>query len=313
MTCDFVSIIVPVFNEEKDLEKCLESLRDQKYPKDRYEIIVVDNGSTDRSVDIAHRYTNKVYERRGVKVGGVRNYGAEKANGSIFAFIDGDCVAGPYWISKAVEALQSEKVGAVGGGCLLRSSPSWVELGWKFDATAETKKVGALAGGSFIIKKSVFFEFDGFDEFINAGEDTKLSRSIGDAGLELWFISECFVIHYGYPTTISGFLKREIWHSSSYLRSNYGLKDRTFVSVILFTFSFFFFIAWCFFGGWVTLALSSFLILSPCAFLAKRLFVDKESLGMGMVTIYAISVIFLYYVGRSYGMLIGLISDPYEH
>lgn len=90
----------------------------------------------------------------------------------------------------------------------------------------------SLIGGSFILKKNLFDILNGFDEKINAGEDTRLSKKITNTGLALWFVSDCAVVHLGFPRTVRDFARRQFWHSSSYLKSNNGLKDKTFIAVI---------------------------------------------------------------------------------
>jgi 1,2-diacylglycerol 3-alpha-glucosyltransferase len=83
-----VSIIIPALNEEKYIEKTLKSVRRQTYPK--IEVIVVDNGSTDRTGEIAKKYANKVIveEKRGIGI--ARNRGAKEAKGDILLFLDAD-------------------------------------------------------------------------------------------------------------------------------------------------------------------------------------------------------------------------------
>ncbi len=299
----YVSIVVPVFNESKDLGECLRALLCQEYPKDRYEVIVVDNGSTDNSVGIAKKFTDKVFIKEGVKVGGVRNFGVMQAKGEILAFIDGDCVATDKWLSKAVEVLANEKVGGVGGGCLLRDRPSWVERGWKLNSVKETRRVKALAGGSFIMKRALFDQLGGFNEVINAGEDTKLSVDIADQGFELWFLAECYVVHLGYPTTLRGFFQREFWHASSYLKSNYGFKDKMFLTVILFLFSMASLLVYFFTDFPLALWGSVFVIICPLAFFINQ--IKSQSLkGVPIESLFFSFVLsFVYYFGRAGGFV----------
>src|SRR5690554_7672009 len=79
----FCSIIIPALNEEKDIAACLTSLSKQTYPRDCYEIIIVDNGSTDLTKAIASKYADHVLEKANCNVGAVRNYGVEKSTGEI--------------------------------------------------------------------------------------------------------------------------------------------------------------------------------------------------------------------------------------
>ena len=84
-----VSVIVPTRNSEKFIGKCLESISKQTYS--RIEIIVVDNNSTDRTKEIAKKFTKKVYNK-GPERSAQRNYGAKMSKGSFVLFIDSDMV-----------------------------------------------------------------------------------------------------------------------------------------------------------------------------------------------------------------------------
>ena len=84
-----VSIIVTTKREEKNIGNCLESIRKQTYPKEKIEMIVVDNNSTDRTREIAEKYTNKVYIK-GPERSAQRNYGIRNAKGQYILFLDAD-------------------------------------------------------------------------------------------------------------------------------------------------------------------------------------------------------------------------------
>lgn len=89
----FVSILIPTRNNEGDIERCLRSLNSLDYPKDRYEAIVVDGHSTDRTVDIAKSLNAKVVYDLGGGKGRVHglNAGIDCAEGDYIAFTDADC------------------------------------------------------------------------------------------------------------------------------------------------------------------------------------------------------------------------------
>ena len=79
----FVSIIVPARNEAGYIKRCLTSLQSQSYPRQEYEIILVDNGSADDTILIGRQYADIVLSMPGVHVSAVRNFGAKNARGSI--------------------------------------------------------------------------------------------------------------------------------------------------------------------------------------------------------------------------------------
>jgi glycosyltransferase involved in cell wall biosynthesis len=103
-----ISVIVPAYNEEQNIAKCLESLSMQTVQRDSYEIIVVDGGSKDRTREIAAEYADMVFIQTSKKVGGARNDGAQKARGDIIATTDADCIIPPDWLSVIMAAFNRD-------------------------------------------------------------------------------------------------------------------------------------------------------------------------------------------------------------
>lgn len=102
------SIIVPFLNEEKHIETCILSLISQDFPKNKYEILMVDNGSTDNSVKIINKYPQiKLLKetRRGDAL--ARNKALSKAKGKYIAFTDADCLVTKNWLSLAQRSVTS--------------------------------------------------------------------------------------------------------------------------------------------------------------------------------------------------------------
>jgi len=93
-----ISVIVPSYNEEANIARCLESLCNQTIPRDEYEIIVVDGNSKDNTREIAERYADLVFIQTSAKVGGARNDGVIRSRGEIIATTDADCVLPPNWL-----------------------------------------------------------------------------------------------------------------------------------------------------------------------------------------------------------------------
>jgi glycosyltransferase involved in cell wall biosynthesis len=104
-----VSIIVPTYNSAKFTGECLESIKNQTYPQDKIEIIVVDNNSTDGTKDIARKYTEKVFNK-GPERSAQRNYGVKQGIGEYVAIIDSDMRLSERVIEKAVEKIKENGV-----------------------------------------------------------------------------------------------------------------------------------------------------------------------------------------------------------
>ncbi len=102
----FISVIVPVYNSEEFLEACIQGLLAQCYPEGAYEIIMVDNNSTDGSIGIISRYPRiRLFREQRQGAYAARNRGLEKAKGSIIAFTDSDCIPDADWLNHIAEAM----------------------------------------------------------------------------------------------------------------------------------------------------------------------------------------------------------------
>ncbi len=105
-----ISVVVPSYNEEERIEGCLASLSRQTIPRSRYEIIVVDGGSKDRTREIAERYADRVFIQTSPKVGGARNDGAAAAQGNILVTTDADTYLPPDWLERIEQGFADPRV-----------------------------------------------------------------------------------------------------------------------------------------------------------------------------------------------------------
>ena len=91
-----ISVIIPALNEEKKIGECLLSLKNQSYQ--RFEVIVIDGGSEDRTKEISEKYDAIVIDQRSETIGGARREGSLHARGNVLAFTDADTIADPNWL-----------------------------------------------------------------------------------------------------------------------------------------------------------------------------------------------------------------------
>ncbi|OGK18415.1 hypothetical protein A3G67_03180 [Candidatus Roizmanbacteria bacterium RIFCSPLOWO2_12_FULL_40_12] len=103
-----VSVIITTKNEEKNIENCLLSIQGQKFPKSQIEIIVVDNHSTDDTTTITRKYTHQIYQK-GPERSAQRNYGARKAKGKYYLYLDADMALSPSVIEECVKKMEKNK------------------------------------------------------------------------------------------------------------------------------------------------------------------------------------------------------------
>jgi len=190
-----ISVIIPTFNEEKYLETTLKALRNQSYAK-KFEIIVADGGSRDRTVRIARKYADKVVvTSRGVSKG--RNAGALVSKGDVLVFIDADTV--PY--GNALNELESamRHRGVVGATCPVMPMSSiaadWLQaLALKtITKLSLTTKRPVIPGICIACRRDAFERIGGFDESINVNEDADFVMRLRRFG-KIGFAEYTFVL-----------------------------------------------------------------------------------------------------------------------
>lgn len=205
-----VSVIVPTWNEEKYLPKCLHSLRNQTGSKP-LEIIVVDGRSTDRTLEIAKKYSDKILVEPSKPVGAARNIGAKHASGGILAFIDADTRACENWLEEIDHTFKTNPraVGVTGAtlpyeGGRLDQLAYHVATGW---VQRLSLRLGLphVAGFNCAYGKQAFWEAGGFDGHRQLSEDIGLSLRIRHQGQILFnpemlaYTSLRRIKNYGYP------------------------------------------------------------------------------------------------------------------
>ncbi len=182
-----VSVVIPAFNESKNIHKTLESLLAQTY-KD-FELIVVDNSSTDNTSEIANMYGAKVIYEPKKGVTHARQTGFLAAKGEIIISTDADAIHPPDWIERIVKIMDSDpSLVAVGGIAYLHSGPLSARLAAKYLFYPFLVIDKLLSGGwnlsgfSMAVKKDAFLRTGGFDPNLNIGEDIDLSKKLRKLG-----------------------------------------------------------------------------------------------------------------------------------
>lgn len=296
-----ISVIVPAKNERVHIEKCLIALINQDYDNESYEIIVIDNGSSDDTVDIVKKFDNvRLILCPSGPVGRVRNKGAECAKGSILAFIDADCIAPADWL-KAIN-LWVKDGHVVGGGAKLPSPSNNIEKFWLLEGPDGHSLPKELIGASIAITKNDFEAVQGFNESLPSGEDSDISMRIKRLNISVKISREFSVVHLGNAKTTGAFIKRQMWHGENYSFSlNRRIKEPIFILTTLWTVSFYQLIFALFLESNVTFPLA-LIVLIPALLCAKRIF--RSGCGarklLGLPYIYYLDL--LYVVGRSLGM-----------
>jgi glycosyltransferase involved in cell wall biosynthesis len=177
-----VSIIVPAYNEEAFLEPTLRALHAAAAGLGApYEIIVVDDGSTDRTAAIAREQGARVVAVHVRQIAAARNAGARAAQADLLIFVDADTLVPASVLTQAVAAMRS---GAVGGGAAARMTdghPRWAQ--WLLVAVSWMMCRVRWAAGCFVFaRRDAFERAGGFDERYFASEEIHFSRAVKRLG-----------------------------------------------------------------------------------------------------------------------------------
>lgn len=197
----FVSVIVPVYNAAATLPGCLEALWQQTYPRDRYELIVVDDGSTDDSAQLGAAGGARVVSEGKLGKSGARNRGAERARGELLLFTDADCEPIPTWIEKMVAPFQTDpQVAGVKGAYLSRQRElvarfTQIEVEERYDRMARQETISFIDTYAAGYRRDVFLAHGGFDETLPEVEDQDLSFRLARAGKKMVFVPDARVYH----------------------------------------------------------------------------------------------------------------------
>ncbi len=187
-----VSVIIPTYQEGRYIGSLLRRLAGLKYPT---EIIVVDSGSTDGTVETAKLFTENVYKINQRGIAKARNYGACRSNGEILVFLDADVTPPSDFVEKTLRAFQNSMV--VGATCnIVPRQPRILELfffGFYNKLIQVSTFLKPHSRGEFLaMRRKCFLEIGGFNEHLPCVEDHDLALRVSRLG-KFVFISELSV------------------------------------------------------------------------------------------------------------------------
>ncbi len=161
------SIIIPVFNAERTLKACLTSVTNLDYPADQYEIICVDNGSTDVSIKIIQSFkkVRLILEHNRQSSYAARNAGIQVADGKLLAFTDADCIVCADWLLQLEQAFEDPSVGGVAGQILPAEPKTFIE---RYQVSRRVLNLETMP-----------FPFKGFPVTANAAYRSEIFTEIG--------------------------------------------------------------------------------------------------------------------------------------
>ena len=207
-----IDIVIPCYNVEKTIEKCIISLLSQSYPKNKYHCYFVNDHSDDKTGEILDEYGQNqnitiIHHKKNKGLSTARNTGAKKGAAELIAFLDGDMIVGSDWIESFLPYFNKNVVAVMGdniapAGITLNSIEKYYfgdRRGARQFGDGDIISFQYMLYGNAMIKRSELLEVGFFDEKIvlYGGEDTDLSAKIWDkCGGDFIFSKKSNAIHF---------------------------------------------------------------------------------------------------------------------
>ena len=196
-----VSILIPVFNQRQNIPMLLATIEKLNFPRDQYEVIVIDNGSCDGTLEYlkTHEQIILVEERENRSSYAARNTGIRIAKGKILAFTDSDCTVDPNWLSEGVNAMKSQSLDLL-SGMIARKFQSPIRALDLVDACTYLRndlyyRQGVSATANTFIRRDAFQKIGLFPSKIKAGGDWIWTACATRAGLKIGYSNAAIVFH----------------------------------------------------------------------------------------------------------------------
>jgi len=197
----FVSVVVPAWNAERTIERCLTALFRQTMPRDRFEVIVVDDASTDHTAALAADLGARVVrlEKNGGP-GAARNAGIEAARGPLIVFTDADCEPEPAFLAELAAPLADPMVGGSKGTYLSRQTSlvaRFVQLEYedRYRVTSRDRWIDFVDTYAACFRKADLEKAGGFDVRLRQCQDQELSFRLAEQGVGIRFAPEARTFH----------------------------------------------------------------------------------------------------------------------
>jgi cellulose synthase/poly-beta-1,6-N-acetylglucosamine synthase-like glycosyltransferase len=215
-----VSIIVAAYNNEQTIEQCLKSILAIDYPADFIEVIVMDGGSRDATVQIAEKYPVKVLSLR-LNAPAAYNYAMKIASHEVLGFIDADAKVEQQWLKMLIPHLGEPKVaGASGSIETWNANNPWARsIG--YELKNRYRRIGKytrrIATMNLLLKKAVIEEAGGWDETLPSQYDTDLGFRISAKGYTIAYEPSATCFHYNRPT-LRAYYKQQLQYGKNTLK-----------------------------------------------------------------------------------------------
>jgi GT2 family glycosyltransferase len=213
-----ISVVVPTFDRPRQLRRCLAGLAALDYPKECYEVIVVDDGGRERAEPVVTSMRDRIDVTTVRQDNGgpsaARNAGAVVARGELLAFIDDDCVAAADWLHRLADGHARDPDAALGGGIRIDLSDSLLASAAQLIAAASSARPNPdspnarlIAAGNMAVPATAFADVGGFAVDLRTSEDRDFCDRWVASGRCLRVVSDA-IVHHDANLTLRDFARR---------------------------------------------------------------------------------------------------------
>jgi glycosyltransferase involved in cell wall biosynthesis len=220
-----ISLYIPCYNAEKSINDCLQSVFNQSYKID--EILIIDDGSQDRTVEIAERYPVRIIRHKQNKgLAACRNTAFRKANNEFIASLDSDCIADPKWLTQLVNCFSDDDIAGAGGILIdrytLSTADTWRSVHMAQHWGAELIEYPPFLYGNNTLFRKKSIEKAGFynEKYRTNYEDLDICMRIYNCGFKLIYNPKAHVEHLRKDTIKSVLFSYWSWFYYKYMMSN---------------------------------------------------------------------------------------------
>jgi glycosyltransferase involved in cell wall biosynthesis len=238
-----ISVVIPAYNAAGTIGNCVRALTQQSTPRGEYEIIVVDDGSTDQTAVIAEAAGAQVIRQSNQGPAAARNHGVEMARGDLILFTDADCEPFPDWIERMSAPFAAPDISGAKGTYRTRQREpiarlTQAEFEDKYTRMRQCATIDFIDTYSAAYRRDLFVRAGGFDETFppSSAEDVELSFRLAEQGARLCFAPEAQVWHI-HVTSLASYMRRKarygFWRALVYRRHPGKIKGDTHTDPIL--------------------------------------------------------------------------------
>ncbi len=211
------SIVIPAYNASGTIDACLHALLHQTVARDRYEVIVVDDGSRDDTAARASAHGVRVIRQENQGPAAARNHGASLAQGTLLLFTDADCEPTPTWLAEMTDVFADPTVQAAKGAYLTRQRSltarfAQLEFEERYTMLDRHTSIDMIDTYSAAFRTATFRALGGFDPAFPMAnnEDTDLSYRLAATGARMVFVRRALVYHQ-HPASLKKYLRVKYW------------------------------------------------------------------------------------------------------